>query len=73
VAKFHYNNKKHAITGHTPFILNYGRHPWKGNLEVQTEIPKLKEFLTKLQRSWEEATKSIKAAQETMKKQYDKK
>jgi len=37
------------------------------------EIPKLEEFLIKLQRSWEEAMKSIEVAQETMKKQYDKK
>jgi len=55
-------------TGRTPFELNFGRHPWKGNLMVQTEFPRLEEFLIGLQRSWEEATKSIKTAQETMKK-----
>ena len=37
------------------------------------EIPKLEEFLMKLQRSWEEATKSIEAVQEMIKKQFDKK
>ena len=37
------------------------------------EIPKLEEFLMKLQRSWEEAKKSIKEAQENMKQQYNKK
>ena len=37
------------------------------------EIFKLKEFLIELQKSWEEATKAIKAAQEMMKKQFDKK
>jgi len=37
------------------------------------KIPKLEEFLMKLQRSWEEATKSMEAAQKNMKKQYDKK
>ena len=40
---------------------------------VQTEFPKLEEFLIGLQRSWKEATKSIKAAQKSMKKQIDKK
>jgi len=40
---------------------------------AQTEFPKLEAFLTGLQRSWEEATKSIEVAQETMKKQFDKK
>jgi len=45
----------------------------KGNLKIQIEIPKLEEFLIKLQRSWEEAIKSMEVAQETIKKQYDKK
>jgi len=71
--EFHYNNKKHVATGQTPFVLNFRRHPWKGNLKIQTEIPKLEEFLMKLQKSWKEAMKSMKAAQKTMKKQYDKK
>ena len=60
-------------TGRTPFELNFGRHPWKGNLVMQMEFPKLKAFLTGLQRSWKEATKSMEAVQETMKKQFDKK
>jgi len=38
-AKFQYNDKKHAATGKTPFKLNFGRHPWKEDLMVQTEIP----------------------------------
>ena len=71
--EFHYNNKKHAATSQTLFVLNFGRHSWKGNLKIQMEIPKLEEFLMKLQRSWEEATKLIKSAQKNMKKQYDKK
>jgi len=25
--------------GRTPFELNFGRYPWKGDLMVQTEIP----------------------------------
>jgi len=40
---------------------------------VQIEFPKLEEFLIGLQRSWKEAMKSIKTAQEIMKKQFDKK
>ena len=73
VAKFHYNNKKHAAMGQTLFVLNFERHLWKGNLEVQIEIPKLEEFLMGLERSWEEAMKAMEAAQETMKKQFDRK
>jgi len=33
----------------------------------------LEEFLTELQRSWEEAMKSMELAQDIMKKQFDKK
>ena len=71
--EFHYNDKKHATTGQILFVLNFGRHPWKGNLKIQMEISKLEELLMKLQRSWEEATKFIKVAQENMKRQYNKK
>ena len=60
-------------TGRTSFKLNFGRHLWKGNLMVQTEFPRLKEFFIGLQRSWKEAMKSMEVAQETIKKQFDKK
>jgi len=56
-----------------PFELNFGRYPGKGNLTVQTKLPKLKEYLIELQWSWEKATKSIEIAKETIKKQFDKK
>jgi len=34
---------------HTPFKLNFGSHPWKGDLTVKTELPKLEDFLEELQ------------------------
>ena len=37
-AEFSYNDKKHAVTGKMPFKLNFGRHPWKGDLTVKMEI-----------------------------------
>ena len=37
--EFQYNDKKHAAIGRTPFKLNFRRHPWKGDLIVQTDIP----------------------------------
>jgi len=37
------------------------------------EFPKLEEFLTGLQKSWEQATKSMEEAQKNMKKQFNKK
>ena len=33
-AEFQYDNKKHMAMGRTLFKLNFGRHPWKGNLMV---------------------------------------
>jgi len=71
--EFSYNDKIHAAMGQTSFKLNFGRHSWKGNLMVQMEFPKLEEFLIRLERSWKKATKAMKAAQETMKKQFDRK
>jgi len=38
-AEFQYNDKKHAATEKIPFKLNFGRHPWKGDLMVKTDIP----------------------------------
>ena len=40
---------------------------------MQTEFPKLKEFLIGLQKSWKEATKAMEMAKEIMKRQFDKK
>ena len=37
-ADFQYNDKKHAATERIPFELNFGRHPWKGDLMVQMKI-----------------------------------
>ena len=50
--EFQYNDKRHAATGRTPFELNFGRHLWKGGLVVQSEIPRVEEFIVGLQKSW---------------------
>jgi len=34
IVEFSYNDKKHVATGKTPFELNFGRYPWKGDLMV---------------------------------------
>jgi len=49
--EFQYNDKRYAATERTPFELNFGRHPWKGNLVVQLEFPRVEEFLAGLQKS----------------------
>ena len=71
--EFQYNDKRHPATRKTPFKLNFGRYPWKGDLVIQTEIPRVEEFLTGLQKSWEQATKAMEEVQKNMKRQFDKK
>ena len=58
-AEFQYNNKQHAVMGKTLFELNFGRHPWKGDLMVKMDIPRVEDLLSGLQRSWEQATKAM--------------
>jgi len=53
--------------------LNFGRHPWKGDLVVQMDIPRVEDFLIGLQKSWEQMTKAMEEAQKNMKKQFNKK
>ena len=72
-AEFQYNDKRHIVMGRTPFKLNFGKHPQKGNLVVQSEILRVEKFLAGLQKSWEQATKAIEEAQKNIKRQFDKK
>ena len=72
-AEFLYNDKKHAVTDRTLFELNFGRHPWKGDLMVQTGIPRVEEFIKNLQKSWEHTTYAMEETQRNMKWQFDKK
>ena len=66
--EFQYNDKKHVATGRTPFKLNFRRHPWKGNLIVKADIPRVEDFLIGLQKSWKQATKAMEKVQKNMKK-----
>ena len=72
-AKFQYNDKRHTTIGRTPFELNFGRHPQKGDLVVRSEFPRVEEFLVGLQKSWEQAMKLMEEAQKNIKRQFDKK
>jgi len=58
-AEFQYNDKKHTAMGKTLFELNFGRHSWKGDLMVKTDILRVEDFLSRLQRSWEQVTKAM--------------
>ena len=51
MAEFAYNNAKNASTGHTPFELNCGCHPWmsyKKDVNPRSQSKSADELLTKL-------------------------
>ncbi len=35
LAEFQFNDHIHTATKETPFYLNYGRHPWKGDISLE--------------------------------------
>ena len=71
-AEFQYNDKEHAATEHSLFYVNYGRHPWKGNLTVEMELPSLEKLLKKMEITRKEARIAIERTKDMMKRQYDK-
>ena len=70
--KYQYNDKIHLSTGHMPFYLNYGRHPWKGkpNNHPGTN-DNITDFLKLLNCVWKDAWASATLATETAKQHYD--
>jgi len=71
-AEFQYNDKEHAATEHSLFYVNYGRHLWKGNLTVETEIPSLEKLLKKMETTRNKARTAIERTKDMIKRQYDK-
>jgi len=48
--------------------MNYRRHPWKGNITVETEIPSLEKLLKKIETAREKARTAIGRTKNTMKR-----
>jgi len=71
-AEFSYNNKIQSSTGHSPFYVNYGRHPYKGtNLKKEVKSQSATEFAEEMSKIWEETTAALHLASEQMKTYYD--
>jgi hypothetical protein len=71
IAEFQYNDKTHSATQQTPFFLNYGRHPWKGEAQRPSPQPAVEEFIKDLNRTRTEAQAALQEAQYQAKEQYD--
>ena len=72
LAVFSYRNKRHESTKHTPFYMNHGFHPFTGvetNWKGKTES--VDQFVERMKEISEQATESMKHAQELMKRKYD--
>jgi hypothetical protein len=73
MAKFHYNNKSHSVTGQTPFFLNYGIHPWKGNLTTETTNPSANSLIKELEEIWKEAKAALEMNNDMMRSRGEQK
>ena len=73
MAEYQYNDKEHSATHQTPFYLNYGRHPWKGEMTVPKEGNiSVTTYMENLHKAREQASEAIRASQLKMKQHYDK-
>jgi hypothetical protein len=72
--EFSYNDKVQSSTGFSPFFVNYGRHPYKGtNPRRQVKSQSAMEFANQMKKLHEETKVALTLAQETMKRNYDRK
>jgi transposase InsO family protein len=72
IGEFQYNDKIHSSTNHTPFFLNYGRHPWKGEIQTSKGTnPTAEDFVHALEIAREEAAVAMAQAAEKAKSHYD--
>ena len=71
-AEFAYNNARSVSTGHSPFYLNYGRHPRVPAAVVQrgsaySQVPSAEDFAERMTSLLAEAKSHIEAAQQRQK------
>ena len=75
MAKFVYNNAKNTSTGHTPFELNYGYHPWmsyKKDVDPRSQSKSADKLSTELRELMIVCQKNLHYAQELQKHTHDK-
>src|SRR5277367_3470589 len=73
LAEFSYNDSVHATTQQTPFFLNYGQHPWKGdNTRREARTEAAGQFAERMRKVREDAHTALKQTAEQMKIAHDK-
>jgi transposase InsO family protein len=73
IAQFCHNDRKHSATGYSPFQVNNGRHPYKGpGGGYETTNEGAEKYVEKIHKIWEEVQGNLNAANEWMKRQYNK-
>ncbi|KAF8689711.1 hypothetical protein AX14_003210, partial [Amanita brunnescens Koide BX004] len=68
IAQFFHNDQQHLATKHSPFFLNYGRHPRKGIEPLPTfAVPTVESLLKNITEARSKASTALKEAAERMK------
>ena len=73
LAEFQFNDHIHMATKEMPFYLNYGRHPWKGDISLEkVNTATVNTYLDQLQEVQAKAKEAIAQSITNMKMAYDK-
>jgi hypothetical protein len=73
IAEFVQNDSVHSATHETPFFLNYGQHPWKGqDMRKEVRNESAQGFADQMKKVREEAEAALCQSAEKMKENYDK-
>ena len=72
IAEFQYNDKRHSATDSTPFFLNYGFHPWKGEMNIDKGNNESSgRFIEQMVTARKEATAAMQRATEKAEHHYN--
>ena len=72
IGEFQYNDKIHSLMNHTPFFLNYGCHPWKGEIQMSKGTnPSAEDFVHALEIAQEEVMAAMTQVAEKAKTNYN--